>query len=209
MNARVHATPQLANPLGRTTAHSGGLGSNTMKEARHTSCGGENIQRCSGTRSNRAPGTRRMARRGAAKAPSTSLEDSFWVAGNCRRTSYTLRDGRRFPCSPAVKLAMPWIASALPPVACGCNRSYAAGVQLSERESGREAQSERAICEGEIELRGTAAAEKGGLHMGRDGTAGVFVSATRWRKCLGRYRFSRALFVHVRLATLQGPHDQR
>ena len=61
----------------------------------------------------------------------------------------------------------------------------------------------RATAEGEIELRGTPAAEEGGLHMGRDGTEGVFVSATRWRKCLVRHRFTRALFVRVRLATLQ------
>ena len=59
--------------------------------------------------------------------------------------------------------------------------------------------------EGEIELRGTIAAEEGGLHMGTAGTDGVFVSATRWRKCLGRLRFTRAWFAHVRLATLHGP----
>jgi len=135
MNARVHATPQLGNALGSTSAHSGGLGSKTMKDSRRTSCGGGSIQRCSGTRSSGAPGARRIARRSAAKASSTSLEDSFLAAGNCRRTSYTLIDGRRFPCGPAVKLPMPWIASVRPLIARGCNRSYAAGVQLSERRS--------------------------------------------------------------------------
>ena len=46
------------------------------------------------------------------------------------------------------------------------------------------ARSERAIREGEIELRGTIAAEKGGLHMGWNGTDGVSASAARCRKCL-------------------------
>ena len=66
----------------------------------------------------------------------------------------------------------------------------------------------RAICEGEIDLRGTPAAEEGGLHMGWNGTDMVFVRAARWRKCLGRLRFTRALFAHVRVATLQVPQYQ-
>lgn len=37
-------------------------------------------------------------------------------------------------------------------------------------------------AEGEIELRGTIAAEDGGLHMGSNGTAWVFVGAMRRRK---------------------------
>jgi hypothetical protein len=72
-------------------------------------------------------------------------------------------------------------------------------------EAERKAHSERAICEGEIDLRGTSAAEEGGLHMVWNGTDGVFVSTTRWRKCLGRLGFARALFAHVRLPTMEGP----
>lgn len=173
-----------------------------MKDARRTSCGGENIQRCSGTRSNRAPGARHIARRSAAKASSTSLEDWFLVAGNCRRTSYTLRDGRRFPCSPAVKLSILWTVSARPPVARGRSRSYAAGVQFQSDEAERKAKSERAIGEGEIELRGTPPAEEGGLHMDWNGTGGVSASAARCRKCVRWLRFGLAMHAHVRLATL-------
>jgi hypothetical protein len=61
----------------------------------------------------------------------------------------------------------------------------------------------RATAEGEIELRGTVAAEGSGLHMGWDGTDGVFVSAIRRCKCLRRLRFKRASFARIRQATLR------
>jgi hypothetical protein len=67
---------------------------------------------------------------------------------------------------------MLWTVSAPPPVARGRSRSLRRACSFQSDEGEREAHSKRAICEGEIELRGTIAAEKGGLHMGWNGTTG-------------------------------------
>src|SRR5271155_1160351 len=97
------------------------------------------------------------------------------------------------------------------PGSLACGRSSRVGAtDLMRRacscqsdEAEREAHSERAICEGEIELRGTIVAETGGLHMGWNGTDGVSASAVRCRKFLRWLRFRLAVRAHVRLATLQ------
>src|SRR5271165_1932003 len=73
-----------------------------------------------------------------------------------------LQSSRRCFGTPARGRASRVGAAGLMRRACSC--------QSNEAE--RKAHSERAICEGEIDLRGTAAAEEGGLHIGRDGTNG-------------------------------------
>ena len=174
-----------------------------MKEARRRICGVEGLQRCTQIRKNRAARTAAEAPCDAAKASSTSLEDSFLVSGNCRRTSYTLSDRRRFPCSPAVKLSTPWIASVRPPLRVGATDLMRRACSCQSDEAERKAHSVRAICEGEIELRGTIAAEEGGLHMGWNGTEVLSASAAGRCKCLRWFRFRLALLAHVRLAALQ------
>jgi len=141
-----------------------------MKEARRTPCGVEGLQRCTGTRTKRAPGRHSQGGTCAAKASSKLLEASFWVAGNCRRTSYTLRDRRRFPCSRVVKLPMLWTTSARPPVARGCYSSFAAGAHLSERRGRTKCAFGASVLWGQDERKRASRVREARLHRVWDGT---------------------------------------